>query len=39
MVESKQRIHLTNIHDDPIKMQKALESVYLQKCTVCVAPD
>jgi hypothetical protein len=30
MVESKQRIHLTNICDDPIKMWKALESIYLQ---------
>jgi hypothetical protein len=32
MVESKQRIHLTNIRDDPIKMWKALEYIYLQKC-------
>jgi hypothetical protein len=32
MVESNQRIYLTNIRDDPIKMWKALESIYLQKC-------
>jgi hypothetical protein len=31
MVKSNQRIHLTNIHDDPIKMWKALKSIYLQK--------
>jgi hypothetical protein len=31
MVEPDQRIHLTNIHDDPIKMWEALESVHLQK--------
>jgi hypothetical protein len=31
MVESNQRIHLTNIRDDPIKMWKALESIYVQK--------
>jgi hypothetical protein len=31
MVESNQRIYLTNIRDDPIKMWKALESIYLQK--------
>jgi hypothetical protein len=31
MVESNQKIHLTNIRDDSIKMWKALESIYLQK--------
>jgi hypothetical protein len=31
MVESNQRIHLTNIHNDSIKMWKALESIYLRK--------
>jgi hypothetical protein len=30
MVEPDQRIHLTNIRDDPIKMWEALESVHLQ---------
>jgi hypothetical protein len=35
MVESNQRIHLTNIHDDPIKMWKAPESIYFQKCPAC----
>jgi hypothetical protein len=31
MVEPKQRIHLTNLQDDPIKMWNKLEEVHIAK--------